>query len=163
MAKFLKNSEKNKYFTFDSVTKRVTYHGDLGTIQQVYLPNHLGQMLGFQYEAKWTEKEVFEADNAIDLEMGLNGLFVYTDIMTPRLVGDSLVPLLRIVEVNSGHYGEMVTHIYDKHQYFTIGKSDLDSIEIQIKDDAGQSIRFQNGKVYVTLHFRPSLANALGY
>ena len=65
--------------------------------------------------------------------------------------------------MNSGHHGEMVTHINDKPQYFTVGQSDMDSIEIQIKDDAGQSIRFQNGRVYVTLHFRPSLANALGY
>ena len=68
-----------------------------------------------------------------------------------------MAPLLRIVEV-AGSRGEglqEMTHIqFDQPRYIPIQKKNFDSIEIDIRDDAGESIPFDDGKLIVTLHFR---------
>ena len=39
-------------------------------------------------------------------------------------------------------------------QIRSIAEKSFDSIQIVIRDDLGEKIQFQNGKVLVTLHFR---------
>ena len=51
-------------------------------------------------------------------------------------------------------YGKSVTKTFDRPQYLPMCGQTLDTIEIDIKDDAGDSISFQHGKVAVKLHFR---------
>ena len=64
-----------------------------------------------------------------------------------------MAPLLRIVEI-SGQKGE-ITHIqYDQPRYVPLQKKAFGSIEIDIRDDLGEKISFDSGKLIVTLHFR---------
>ena len=72
-------------------------------------------------------------------------------------VGDTMAPLLRIVEVSGTRNDERqeLTHIqYDQPRYFPVQKKAFDTIEIDIRDDTGESIPFDTGKLIVTLHFR---------
>ena len=50
----------------------------------------------------------FPAEAVVDLRRGFESLYVYSSIVEPRLVGDKIAPLLRIVPI-IGLDGEMVT------------------------------------------------------
>ena len=82
----------------------------------------------------------------------VSSLYVYTNIIHSQYVGGVKVPLLRIVGVE-GQHGKSVTKTFDRPQYLPVCRQILDIIEIDIKDDAGDSISFQYGKVVVKLHF----------
>ena len=83
----------------------------------------------------------------------VSSLYVYTNIIHSQYVSDLKVPLLRIVGVE-GQHGKSVTKPFDQPQYLPVRRQTLNAIEIDIKDDAGDSILFQYGKVVVKLHFR---------
>ena len=44
-----------------------------------------------------------EADNVVDMDQGFDTIYVYTDVVESRIVGDSLTPLLRSVPVDGSH------------------------------------------------------------
>ena len=88
-----------------------------------------------------------------DINQGFYSLFVYTDILEHRPVGDITAPLLRVIPV-TGYQGDVITKIYENIQYFPIQKKQFDTIEIDIRTDMGKPVKFKNGKVLVTLHFR---------
>lgn len=94
-----------------------------------------------------------KSSSACDIEGGLHALYVYCDVLECVPVGDTLAPLLRIVEV-TGQKGEMVHIQYDQPRYVPLQKKEFDSIEIDIRNDLGESISFDRGKLIVTLHFR---------
>ena len=50
----------------------------------------------------------FPAEAVVDFRRGFESLYVYSSIVEPRLVGDKIAPLLRIVPI-IGLHGEMVT------------------------------------------------------
>ena len=88
-----------------------------------------------------------------DINQGFYSLFVYTDILEHRPVGDITAPLLRVIPV-TGYQGDVITKTYENIQYFPIQKKQFDTIEIDIRTDMGKPVKFKNGKVLVTLHFR---------
>lgn len=88
-----------------------------------------------------------------DMNGGMFSLYVYTDIVTSQIVGDTKVPLLRIVKID-GEDGDFISKTYEKPQYIPLIRSSFSSIEIDIKDDTGRNVPFERGKVMITLHFR---------
>ncbi|MCP3664971.1 MAG: hypothetical protein GY696_21155 [Gammaproteobacteria bacterium] len=93
-------------------------------------------------------------DDHINYKLGVSTLYVYTDIISPMLVGDSAVPLLKTVHVEGGH-GDAIAKTYSKLHYVPLSTNNFQTIEINISDDLGKLISFQFGKVVVKLHFRP--------
>ena len=100
-----------------------------------------------------TDHIVREADSVADMSRGFESLYVYTNVVEPRVVGDSLVPLLRIVPL-SGRQGDTVSKTFQKTQYVPVLCKEFGTIEIDIRDDTGRPVPFERGKVVVTLHFR---------
>src|SRR5437899_12678347 len=84
---------------------------------------------------------------------GVHVMYVYSDVLECVPVGDTMTPLLRIVEIG-GQKSEMVHIQYDQPRYVPLQKKEFDSIEVDIRDDLGEKISFDSGKVIVTLHFR---------
>ena len=93
------------------------------------------------------------ASSIVDLRRGFESLYVYSSIVEPRIVGDKIAPLLRIVPITRRH-GEMVTTRFDHVQYIPVLSREFGSVETEIRDDTGQPVPFERGKVTVTLHFR---------
>ena len=60
-----------------------------------------------------TDHIIREADSVADMSRGFESLYVYTNVVEPRVVGDSLVPLLRIVPL-SGRQGDTVSKTFQK-------------------------------------------------
>lgn len=93
------------------------------------------------------------ASRVCDLRRGFYSLFVYCDIAEHSVVGESRVPLLRVVNAE-GKEGSMVNRIFQTVQYVPVQRKQFDTIEIDIRDDAGRPVPFQRGRVIATLHFR---------
>lgn len=99
--------------------------------------------------------EEYECNRVCDLQRGFYSLFVYCDICDHVIVGDSLAPLLRTVNLDlSKSVYTMQCKTYQTIQYVPVQTNSFESLEIDIRDDSGHHVPFQRGKVFVTLHFR---------
>ena len=118
---------------------------------QVILSPLLQTMLGFKRPI--FPPGEFVADFVADITRSLSSLYVYCPLIEPRMVGDAQVPLLRIVPVE-GRDGDMVTRVFDPIQYCTLVQRRFQDVELDIRDDTGQKVPFERGRVVVTLHCR---------
>jgi len=82
-------------------------------------------------------------------------LFVYTDIIDFQYVGDTLAPLLKTISTPGEDYATVVSAHFDNPHYISVNKTLITSINIDIRDDTGKKIFFEDGRVIVKLHFRP--------
>ena len=114
------------------------------------LKNDVAMILGFEPGA--TIGNSLVTSLYLSLSTGnVSSLYVYTNIIHSQYVGDVKVPLLRIVGIE-GQPGKSTT--FDQPRYLPVCRQTLDTIKTDIKDDTGDSIAFQHGKVVVKLHFR---------
>ena len=95
----------------------------------------------------------FMGENIMDLDQSLKSVFVYTDIVQPRPVGDRVVPLLRTLPPMDTQT-ETVHHLFEKPHYIPLSRFSFDTVEIYLTNDRGENISFVNGHTIVTLHFR---------
>ena len=90
----------------------------------------------------------------VDLDIGKNSVFVYTDIIeADRIAGNSLCNLLVSVPFSGmrGKQSHFEPHIIEYHQpRFSL----IDEIEIKLCGDTGEVIPFTGGKVFLTLHIK---------
>lgn len=117
---------------------------------------NIANILGFNRsgETFYTRGKYMENLPA-DINDGLYAIYVYADIVEKRLVGDAMVPLLRVVptEPKSNHNNFRWVR-FKNVEYIPVVKNHSDTIEINIRRDNGEIVPFENGKVVVTLHFK---------
>ena len=111
----------------------------------------LARMLGFD-TMNYRRPGTFVASRVVDLN-NTHALFVYNDLIQPQIVGDTLTPLLDVVAVQGGP-GDLVCRRFDKPHYKPVLRKQFSDIHISLRDDQGELIRFEKGKVIVTLHLR---------
>ena len=145
-------------FSYDPVTQKVCVHmkSDTTFMLYGYLPDILGFGTGDGVVIRTTltdRKTLTQGDSIVDLRRGFESLYVYSSIVEPRIVGDKIAPLLRIVPI-TGRHGEMATARFDHVLYIPVLSREFGSIETEIRDDTGRPVSFERGKVTVTLHFR---------
>lgn len=88
-----------------------------------------------------------------NVDRGMNLMYVYCDVASHSIVGDTKAPLLRVCNV-TGKHKDIVRHTYFQPHYVPVGRDDFDTIEIAIYNELGKPMPFQYGKSVVTLHFR---------
>jgi hypothetical protein len=114
----------------------------------------LRDILGFD-EVDYEVAMEFRGSKTVDVNRGLpKQLFVYSDLIEPQFINNSLELLLRIVpvDIESYKFGCAKTENFSHIQYLKVNRLCIDSIEIHIKDSEGQFLPFQNGTLTVTLH-----------
>lgn len=89
-----------------------------------------------------------------------SNMYVYSNLAQHRPVGDTEAPLLRIVPV-SGHYGNFNAHICEDVHFVPATGGETGTVEIDIRDDLGQPIAFESGKLVVVLQLRKKKASFL--
>ena len=95
----------------------------------------------------------FESSGLMDLDHKFKSLFVYTDLVQARPVGDKTVPLLRTLPpINKKQY--TVHYLFEKPHYIPLARFQFDTVEILLSTDKGEKISFVNGHTIATLHFR---------
>src|SRR5277367_2559805 len=68
--------------------------------------------------------------------------FIYCDVILESLVGDTLAPLLRIVNTEEN---SISSKLYTNIQYLPLSKRQVHHIAISIRDDTGELIKFSSG------------------
>ena len=94
-----------------------------------------------------------EANTVVNMNQGFDTIYVYMDVVESRIVGDSLVPLLRCLPVRGVH-GATVSDRFTNVHYVPLLRKEFATIEVDIRDDTGRRVPFEYGRVTVTLHFR---------
>ena len=85
---------------------------------------------------------IHEAESMEDMTQGFESFYVYTDVMKSRVVGDSLLSLLRIVPIQGDH-GQTVSKYFDHVQNIPLLCKEFGTIEIDIRDDIGHPVPFE--------------------
>ena len=143
-------------FYYKSSAKRIVITADAG--MTIKFPAVLETILGLsptQNPIVNTSdgKLTVQGDFACDLQAGIHGIYVYCDLPHYVPVGDIKAPLLRVVST-AGKAGNVISRYYEDARYVPLQKKNFDSVHITIRDDFGNKILFENGKVLVTLHFK---------
>lgn len=94
---------------------------------------------------------IYEAD----IKAGKNFIFIYTDIIRERHVGDAGAPLLRTVPLSTGKFTEIGYSDFNPPFYYDLSRCRIESIEILLCDENGQQLDFASGRVHLCLHFKP--------
>ena len=112
----------------------------------------LGNMLGAHFE-EYTSRTTYHTDREIDIYQGTYSIFVYCDVVEPRIVGDVMTPLLTTIPVEGSH-GDYIHKRFEKIHYHPLLRKNFTDIQISLRNDQGEKLKFERGKVTVTLHFR---------
>jgi hypothetical protein len=164
-------SKPNAIFTYDETQRLVAFKSDgIPNFKGIKVSPRLQYMLGYSspqifFEGEGSTSIVYTrngntvalvnipAHGPPDLNAGFNLLYIYCDLVEQQIVGNTLSPLLDVVSAE-GTFSEMTrVDILDPH-YVPVLRKDFESIEIAIRDDAGQPVNFKYGRVLVKLHFR---------
>jgi len=144
-----KNSEKIEY------KWKTTNTGDpQRTILEFMLSPKLQLRLGITDDFTCVNASgSYTADEKFILNEDLNLMFVYCDVASHTVVGDTTAPLLRVINLNS-ETCEMNRLSFPDIHYKPVQKRQFDSIEISINTARGLVLPFESGRSVVTLHFR---------
>ena len=83
-----------------------------------------------------------------------SNIYVYSDVVSETYVGHQYVPLLRTVPIKKENQNKYVTESFEQLRYMPLARNFIEQIEIRLADEYGENIRFEWGKVVITLHFR---------
>ena len=136
-------------FRYGDTSQRATI--DVPEATKVELSKPLQNMLGM--EQCELDEGHHVGNKPVDLHDGFYSMYVYCDLLEPRIVGDAKVPLLRIVPIE-GTMGQMITKTYENLQYQPLLKKQFRTVEIYIMTDTGDLVPFSAAKLVITLHFR---------
>ena len=155
------NSTLESYFTFHEVdaksisfkieplTQKVSI--DCKENYKVRFPPESCDVLGLQ--DKWYIEGITTAPYVYDISRGFAAMYVYCSVCAPQIVGDVYAPLLRAV-ATKGQRGDYIIKSYGEPHYVPVNTDEVNTIEINIKDDTGADVPFTIGKVICKLHFR---------
>ena len=144
-------SEPDVSLSFTQSSQRL--HLEIPAGCSLHFSEPLSTMLGLGYGRVACNESTLRGRFPINLSRGIDSLYVYSDVVQTKLVGNTSVPLLGIVPI-SGSHGHMTYKEYSTPVYSDLAKNVFSTIEIYIMDSAGRSIPFEFGKVTVLLHFR---------
>ena len=111
-----------------------------------FLPSTLMETIfNYFYDHFFTKKILPSEENKTVL------MFIYTDIMKPRTIGNQATRCLKIIPSN----GKSQNIIFDMPEYYPIEQQTLRTLSIQIANDVGEKINFEPSNVptYCVLHF----------
>ena len=109
------------------------------------------QVLGLEYT--WYSNVSDWGRYIYNISRGFHALYVYCSVVEPQIVGDVYAPLLRTVAAEQKR-GQYIIKAYGKPHYVRVNAKEINTIEINIKDDTGANVSFTFGKVICKLHFQ---------
>ncbi|GFT46960.1 uncharacterized protein F54H12.2 [Trichonephila clavipes] len=126
---------------YNKATKRVKINAVQGS--SLHLEN-LGELLGFKRNAIiiGNMKSKFVADAWSNFSV----FYVYSDLISPQIVGDTLAPLLRIVRTK-GKDGETISQYYDRPQYLPLVRHSFQTIQSELRLNSGDFVPFERGQI----------------
>ncbi|GFU22451.1 uncharacterized protein F54H12.2 [Trichonephila clavipes] len=125
---------------YNKATKRVKINAVQGS--SLHLEN-LGELLGFKRNAIiiGNMKSEFVADAWSNFSV----FYVYSDLISPQIVGDTQAPLLRIVRTK-GKDGETISQYYDRPQYLPLVRHSFQTIQSELRLNSGDFVPFERAQ-----------------
>ncbi|GFX53923.1 uncharacterized protein TNCV_1154541 [Trichonephila clavipes] len=102
----------------------------------------LKDLLGF-VQRTFTHGD-YKSEYPLELRAGITEVYVYCDIVSESLVGDSSASILKIIPVGNEHSDQIVKY-FTVPLYFRVKKQFFDLIEIQIRTSSGTPLKFISG------------------
>ena len=106
-------------------------------------------------------KKDLNFEGRVNIHNDYNSLWVYSNLCAWRMVGDALVPLLRVIAVENPNSSEpkLLHESYNNPHYLHVSQNFFQTIDVYITNTLGEPIPFEPGQVVVTLHFKPQKKN----
>ena len=143
--------------SFNTLTRRFTFRCSIPTMA-IRFNKAISPAIGFPAEEWITPaSHLFNQATSFfrpDVNCGMTSLFVYCNIVDPRAVGNSMVPLLRAVPIPTESKDENICKEFKHIHYIPAANGTHRTVTIDIRRDDGTSVLFEGGKVTVTLHLR---------
>ncbi len=144
-----KDVSDNIKMTYNALTGKVTVQLKNG--YQLVLTGRLSIVFGFGGK-EHVLKKMTQSPYVADLSP-MSTIYVYCDIVEPQIVRDTNAQLLKIIPVE-GRFGDVIAKTFTNIQYVPIQTTSFENIEILLRNDTGDAVPFERGKVVNTLHFR---------
>ena len=145
-----KELEKSFFISYDAFSNKSYISIREGIM--VFMSDDLYETLGFKRDVSLVTGCHF-SPFACDPDVGFRSIYVYSNLIEKRIVGDYQVPLLRSVPTK-GERNSRVHEAFLVRQYLKAAKVNTDIIEIRLTTDEGKNIPFSSGIVYVNIHVR---------
>ena len=97
-------------------------------------------------------KKTTESPYVADLTT-VSTIYVYCDIVEPQIVGDTSAQLLKSIPAE-GKFGDIIAETFTNIQYVPIRTKSCEAVEVLLRNDTGDPVKFERGKVVITLHLR---------
>lgn len=98
----------------------------------------------------------FQSEKVYDLTGGTEHIYVYSDLIGPTNIGDTVAPLMMICGYGAPSNFSHVEHEVRQICYFPMRDiTILNSVDIQLKTGDGDFYPFTSGEVIVLIHIRP--------
>mgnify|MGYP001794346078 FL=1 len=141
-------------FIYDEISNRVVTFIAQDAEFKICFSSNVAAPLGLE-SGKFYSKGPHLAPYPADIHDGSSTLYVYSDIVQKRLVGDNMLPLLKVIPAEPMQTVPSHKWVRFKNiEYISSVKTHIDTVEINIRRDNGEIIPFESGKVVVTLHFK---------
>ena len=122
---------------------------------EVELDWPLRALLGFK-EKVISGTEKITGEYPFDVKNSFYSLFIYSDIIKPQVVGDTNAKLLQVTPAPQ-RTNTIISHTFNPVQYVPLERNNFETIEISIRNSAGDLVPFTTGLSIVKLHFRPRI------
>ncbi|GFY13672.1 uncharacterized protein TNCV_4960421 [Trichonephila clavipes] len=126
---------------YNKATKRVKINAVQGS--SLHLEN-LGELLGFKRSAIITGN--MKSEFVADAWSNFSVFYVYSDLISPQIVGDTQAALLRIVRTK-GKDGETISQYYDRPQYLLLVRHSFQTIQSELRLNSGDFVPFERGQI----------------
>ncbi|HAN73255.1 MAG TPA: hypothetical protein DCQ63_02390 [Planktothrix sp. UBA8402] len=153
-------SNKRMIFTMGNKVFRIKFNGGLNFVLGFYESEfkmvNPDQLKTYNANAN---PSTYQADLPPQLNRGVKNIYIYASCCAPVYVGHTRVPLLKNIFVDASQDANIQGHVRNlsiqNPMYVNVAATTLNSIEINMRNDAGNIIGFPKGAITVlTLHFK---------
>ena len=122
---------------------------------KLQIGGYLSDLLHVPDDKFWYNKQTPFSNKFKDIKVNTNvSMFIYTDIIEDQIVGDTKAKLLDTLSIKGGR-DEVVTIEVENPNYVNVNKSEINSINISLRDSTGDYIHFTKFATFILkLHFR---------
>ena len=144
---------------YDPYSNRIQFSVASGEVVVVDNPR-LRRMLGIRRHtttfsnADADTKRLFVMHKPCSFNANGTMMYVYSDIVEPSPVGNTMSPLLRTVHLELDGQMETLHRKYTAIHYFPLRKNVLDMVEVHLANVYGEDMEFYGGESSLVIHFR---------
>ena len=145
-----RNVNDNIKLTYNTLNGKVTVQLKKG--YQLGLIGRMSIILGFGDTDLKIITKTTVSPYVTDLTV-VSTIYVYCDIVEPQVVGDTSAQLLKSIPAE-GKFGDVIAKTFTNIQYVPVQTKSFENVEVLLRNDTGDPVPFERGKVIITLHFK---------